>query len=49
MDLYGFLEILNNCSRESGKTAEKSGAHAEENETSLVLAMREELVKKKEN
>ncbi|NHJ48374.1 MAG: creatininase family protein [Asgard group archaeon] len=45
-DLHEFLEILHKFSIERGKTAEQAGAHAGENETSLVLAMREELVKK---
>jgi creatinine amidohydrolase len=45
-DLHGFLEILHKFSIERGITAEESGAHAGESETSLVLAMREELVKK---
>jgi creatinine amidohydrolase len=45
-DLYGFIEILHKFSASSGVTAEEAGAHAGENETSLVLAMREELVKK---
>jgi creatinine amidohydrolase len=45
-DLYRFLDILHKCSIEEGRTAEESGAHAGENETSLILAINEELVKK---
>jgi len=45
-DLYGFLEILTSYSIEAGKTQEEAGAHAGENETSLILALAEELVVK---
>ncbi|NHJ39204.1 MAG: creatininase family protein [Asgard group archaeon] len=46
-DFYGFIDIIHKCSIESGKTAEESGAHAGENETSLILAIREDLVNKR--
>ncbi|NHK32639.1 MAG: creatininase family protein [Asgard group archaeon] len=45
-DLYGFIDILQKCSIDAGKTAEESGAHAGENETSLILAINEKLVKR---
>lgn len=45
-DLMGFLEIMNSCSKEAGIPGEESGAHAGENETSLVLALAEDLVAK---
>ncbi|MHA1531820.1 MAG: creatininase family protein, partial [Candidatus Heimdallarchaeota archaeon] len=43
-DLWRFFEILTNYSVEAGKTQEEAGAHAGENETSLMLALAEELV-----
>ncbi|MCF2144349.1 MAG: creatininase family protein [Candidatus Heimdallarchaeota archaeon] len=45
-DLYGFIELLNGFSIEEGVSAEEAGAHSGENETSIVLALAEELVKK---
>ncbi|MFW9914334.1 MAG: creatininase family protein [Candidatus Thorarchaeota archaeon] len=45
-DLMGLFKILADMSAEFGITAQESGAHAGENETSLMLALREELVKK---
>lgn len=43
-DLMGFIKILNSISKEVGISANESGAHAGENETSLVLALAEDLV-----
>ncbi len=45
-DLSKFSEILTQMSIEAGKTAEEAGAHSGENETSIVLAIAENLVKK---
>jgi creatinine amidohydrolase len=45
-DLYGFLDLLTSFSIDAGKTQEEAGAHAGENETSLILALAEELVVK---
>jgi creatinine amidohydrolase len=45
-DLYGFLDALTGYSIEAGKTQEEAGAHAGENETSLILALAEDLVVK---
>jgi len=46
IDLMGFLKIINAVSEEAGISKEESGAHAGENETSLVLALAEDLVMK---
>jgi creatinine amidohydrolase len=45
-DLMGFLDILQTLSKDAGVSAEESGAHAGENETSLILAIAEDLVVK---
>ncbi|MHA1434664.1 MAG: creatininase family protein [Candidatus Heimdallarchaeota archaeon] len=45
-DLMGFIKIMNAISEEAGIPSEESGAHAGENETSLVLALAEDLVVK---
>lgn len=45
-NLPKFIEIIRQISIEAGKTAEEAGAHAGENETSLVLALAEKLVEK---
>lgn len=46
-DLIGFLNILSSLSSECGVSKEESGGHAGESETSLVLALAEDLVEKK--
>jgi len=45
-DLMGYIKIINSISKEAGIPPEESGAHAGENETSLVLALAEDLVVK---
>ncbi|MHA1442109.1 MAG: creatininase family protein [Candidatus Heimdallarchaeota archaeon] len=45
-DLMGFLEIMQTISKEAGIPPKEAGAHAGENETSLVLALAEDLVVK---
>lgn len=45
-DLMGLFKVLADMSAEFGITEEESGAHSGENETSLMLALREDLVKK---
>ncbi|MFW9924358.1 MAG: creatininase family protein [Candidatus Thorarchaeota archaeon] len=45
-DLFKFLEILQTASSKKGISTEEAGAHAGENETSLILALNENLVQK---
>ena len=45
-DLMQFMECLLNISGEYGITKEEAGAHAGENETSLILSLERELVKR---
>ncbi|UCE14677.1 MAG: creatininase family protein [Candidatus Heimdallarchaeota archaeon] len=45
-DLFGLLDALHSFSGEFGVTEEESGAHAGESETSFMLALAENLVKK---
>jgi creatinine amidohydrolase len=45
-NLQKFIKVLQKSSEEEGITAEEAGAHAGESETSLVLAIKEQLVKK---
>ncbi len=45
-DLTKYLEIIKQISVEAGITAEEGGAHAGENETSIMLALEEKLVVK---
>jgi len=45
-DLQGYLTLLNSGSIEAGISEEEAGAHSGENETSIVLAIAKELVKK---
>jgi len=45
-DLLGFAHFLNSLSGEFGITADESGAHAGENETSIMLALENRLVLK---
>lgn len=45
-DLKGFVGAVNKFSKEYDVTPEESGAHAGENETSLILALAENLVEK---
>lgn len=44
-DLMGFMNFLFDISAEFGVTKEEAGAHAGENETSLILAFAEQLVR----
>ena len=46
-DLQNFIDEMVKMSFESGKRKEEAGAHAGENETSIVLALAEDLVIKK--
>jgi creatinine amidohydrolase len=43
-DLFGLTGFLNSASAEYGVTAEASGAHAGENETSMMMALESDLV-----
>lgn len=43
-ELYNYVEFISKISSESGITTEESGAHAGENETSLMLAIEKDLV-----
>ena len=45
-DLYEYVEIIQSISAKKGISPEDSGAHAGENETSIMLALKENLVKK---
>jgi len=45
-DLSKYIEIIEQISVEAGITVEEGGAHAGENETSIMLALVEDLVKK---
>ncbi|UCG01001.1 MAG: creatininase family protein [Candidatus Heimdallarchaeota archaeon] len=45
-DLFGLLDILHKLSGEFGVSGEESGAHAGESETSFMLALANDLVKK---
>jgi creatinine amidohydrolase len=45
-DLKGFMGALNTFSKEFGVTPQESGAHAGESETSIILALAENLVEK---
>jgi len=45
-DLMGFSRFLNEVSAEHGVTPEESGAHAGENETSIMMALEPSLVRK---
>ncbi|MGD9346251.1 MAG: creatininase family protein [Candidatus Aminicenantes bacterium] len=45
-DLHGFMTALNTYSKEHDVTPEESGAHAGESETSIILALAENLVEK---
>jgi creatinine amidohydrolase len=45
-DLKGFMRTLNTFSKEYGVTPAQSGAHAGESETSIILALAENLVEK---
>lgn len=45
-DLFRLLDVLHNFSNEFGITKEESGVHAGESETSFILALAENLVKK---
>jgi creatinine amidohydrolase len=43
-DLFGLTDFLNSSSAEYGVSAEASGAHAGENETSIMMALERDLV-----